>query len=289
MKEIWKDIKGYENVYQISNLGHVRTVDRQIHYLSKYGNPSSAFRRGLPIKAETKVTLSKHDIRYLDRLVLETFNDIQLTDWDEITHLDGDHKNNALSNLTWHYILLEDREWRDVVGAEGLYKVSEYGDVIRCPRVQSTKQGNMSVPCMTMRRTPDKDGYLRTFIVCGSLHREKGCHQYVAEAFIPNPENKPTVNHIDGNKQNNHVSNLEWATYQEQSDHAASIGLRTQNTYSNRKRVKEVLSMKVRCIETGDVYDSMIEAERQLGLWFGAVSESCNKGRSIHGLHFERI
>ena len=188
----------------------------------------------------------------------------------------------------------EHEEWRAVEGFEGIYEISNFGRLRSLDReahfFRYDRDCSLHIKGQFLKTHKDEDGYERINLQTDNRKSKRfGVHRLVACAFISNPENKPTVNHIDGNKQNNHVSNLEWATHQEQSDHAASTGLRTQNTYSNRKRVKEVLSMKVRCIETGAVYDSMIEAERQLGLWYGAVSESCNKGRSIHGLHFERI
>jgi len=67
----------------------------------------------------------------------------------------------------------------------------------------------------------DKNGYVRLTI----FGVRKRLHQWMAQSFLPNPENKPCVNHIDGNKSNNHISNLEWATYKENNDHAAVTGL----------------------------------------------------------------
>jgi len=72
----------------------------------------------------------------------------------------------------------------------------------------------------------DSRGYVTVSIWVNDKLYTKKVHRLVAEAFIPNPDNKPTVNHKDGNKENNSISNLEWATHQENIDHAINTGLR---------------------------------------------------------------
>ena len=73
----------------------------------------------------------------------------------------------------------------------------------------------------------NKDGYKTVDIYVNNKCTKYAVHRFVAIAFIPNPENKPCVNHIDGNKTNNRVSNLEWVTYSENNFHAFSAGLST--------------------------------------------------------------
>jgi hypothetical protein len=103
--------------------------------------------------------------------------------------------------------------WKDIDGYEGLYQVSNFGRIRRGERL----------------KTPhvDHGGYLTVWL---SKHSKMKClkvHRLVASAFIPNPAGKKTVNHIDGNKQNNCVTNLEWATHSENIIHANKTGLRT--------------------------------------------------------------
>ena len=110
---------------------------------------------------------------------------------------------------------IEGEIWRDIEGFEGHYQISNYG------RVKSFKNGEVII------RKPhvDKDGYLQICFCDKSNHKWFKVHRLVAIAFIPNPENKETINHIDGCKMNNFVENLEWATRTENNQHAVRIGL----------------------------------------------------------------
>lgn len=102
------------------------------------------------------------------------------------------------------------------------YYITENGTVI------STKHGK------TTELTPvlcKGTGYfLVTLVKEGNVRKNKRIHRLLAEAYIPNPENKPQVNHIDGVKTNNQLSNLEWSTSQENSQHAVDMGLTSYDT-----------------------------------------------------------
>lgn len=136
-----------------------------------------------------------------------------------------------------------------------------------------------------LQKPLDQYGYERV-----TLHNENGqratlVHRIVANAFIPNPENKKTVNHIDCNKTNNSVENLEWATDSEQMRHAYDNGL-----FESCNRHKYDRHPPIRCIETGEVFISQRELARHLN-----VNEICIclalKGKIRHagGYHFEYV
>lgn len=186
--------------------------------------------------------------------------------------------------------------WKDIEGFEGYYQVSNYGQVKSLDRYIECTNGDIHytrhVPERILRQQLDCDGYYRINLIRSNHEKGFGVHRLVAQAFVPNPENKPTVNHIDGNKQNNHVSNLEWATYQEQNDHAVKLGLRSSETMRPAyEKSMTVIKQQVMCIETGQVFESQIEAERQLGLCSTAVWHSIHTGKCAHGthLHFRRL
>lgn len=112
---------------------------------------------------------------------------------------------------------MENEEWKDVVGYEGRYEVSSLG------RVKNV--GDPRYLGLIMSAHKSKVGYLRIGLSNGRKRRMITAHRLVALAFVPNPDGKPQINHKDGNKLNNHPSNLEWCTPREDRIHAVKHGL----------------------------------------------------------------
>lgn len=112
---------------------------------------------------------------------------------------------------------LDGEEWCPISGYEG-YQVSTFG------RVKSFKHGTIKIlkPMLT------SFGYLQVTLCLGNKRIAKFVHRLVALAFIPNPNDKPQVNHKDTNKLNNSIENLEWATAKENTRHAVETGLKKQ-------------------------------------------------------------
>jgi hypothetical protein len=126
---------------------------------------------------------------------------------------------------------MEEEIWKDVEGFEG-YKVSSFG------RIKSFKHKKAG----RILKLPLKAwGYFQTTLFKLGKPKFLSVHKLVALAFIPNPENKPEVNHIDGNKTNNNVQNLEWVTLSENSLHAFKIGLSKKG--KDRKNWKSYINI----------------------------------------------
>ena len=108
--------------------------------------------------------------------------------------------------------------WKDIKGYEGLYQVSNLGKVKRLRFIN--KHTNIEKETIKSQKIR-KDGYLEVVLYKDGKGKCIQVHRIVATAFIPNIENKPQVNHIDGNKKNNIVKNLEWVTRSENMRHSA--------------------------------------------------------------------
>lgn len=119
--------------------------------------------------------------------------------------------------------------WRDISGYEGLYQVSNFGNV------RNTK-GKI------LKQTNGNSGYKRVFLF-KDRYKPFFVHRLVAMAFIENPENKPCVNHIDNDRTNNMFDNLEWVTYKENMQWASKQGRMTPSEEVRRKR-REALKDK---------------------------------------------
>jgi hypothetical protein len=117
--------------------------------------------------------------------------------------------------------------WKDVVGWEGMYLVSNLGNIRSLDRLVRGPHPEGRIIKGKLRKLLTVKGYLSINLIdkkSGKSTRNS-VHRFVAEAFIPNTDNKPEVNHIDGNKKNNKVDNLEWCTRIENVRHAINTGL----------------------------------------------------------------
>lgn len=152
--------------------------------------------------------------------------------------------------------MIEVETFVEIEGFEN-YEVSNLG------KVRNIKSGRILKP------QPHKDGYLTHLLYENNKQKRLYLHRIIATAFIDNPDEKPQVNHIDENKTNNDLSNLEWCTKRENIAH----GTRT-------KRVAEKLSKKVIQLDLNDnvlsEFESMTQAERETGIDVSSISKCCN-------------
>lgn len=177
MKEIWKDVKGYDGIYQVSNLGRVKSLERGVQYIGSNGKSC----------------------------------------------------------------------WR--INRERILKspIASHG----YPNIGLRFEGNVKVVCV---------------------------HRLVADAFLPNPDNKETVNHKNGDKTNNNVNNLEWATNAENLQHAIDKKLRV----INRPVIGTIGN-------TSYVFRNAQEASKELGYERGAVGKAISGGYRIAGMYWSRL
>ena len=176
----------------------------------------------------------------------------------------------------------EGEEWKPVNGFEGKYDVSNYGRVRSIDHEMKSLGGYRTVKGRILKQRVEH-GYCRVQLsISKHEHPNKQVHRLVAEAFVPNPDNKPEVNHIDGCKTNNCAENLEWATSSENSIHAIENGLQRPKTDEELQKMWDASSKPV-IRDDGEWYASASKAAKAIGAERSSVAKAIRRGGSIYG------
>lgn len=178
--------------------------------------------------------------------------------------------------------------WKDIIGYEGWYVVSNYGRVRSVDRFVNNKCGACRfVIGQECRQHIDKGGYCRVGLKKNGKHKNAPVHRLVAESFIPNPQNKKQVNHKNGIKTDNSVENLEWVSASENCIHKYNV-LGYKSNMVGRKGKNNPLSKIVLQIKDGVViaeFYGTMEAQRHTGIKSPQICQCCSgyKGTKTAG------
>lgn len=149
--------------------------------------------------------------------------------------------------------------WNDISGYENVYAISTNGRIKRLERTISNS-GTIGGYCtlkekiLKPRVNKKRHGYCEISLKLNKQEKRFKVHRLVALTFIPNPFNLPEVNHIDGNKENNTINNLEWCTSKENKKHGWENGL-----YNSEHR-----KVPIKCNENGICYESVVNASKEI-------------------------
>lgn len=271
----WKSLKGYEGIYELSTEGLICRIDK-----FAYKSPKTFFNS----HGREKVQISrkyKKEICFIDLLVAQTFIE-NPNNWCYVRHIDGDIRNSRADNLEWVEFADDiptnyGEVWKDVVGYEGKYKVSNQGRVFSLTRIRNN--GGKLYKGRMLKGEYCK-GYYCVSLLDGT-GKSKLCkvHRLVAMAFIPNPHNKPQIDHIDGDRKNNNVWNLRWAT--------AGENIRNPRTLCRKVPLvtggKNPMAIRTVSVDLSNgtirIYGSSSEATIELGVKDSKYIRECCNGK----------
>lgn len=178
--------------------------------------------------------------------------------------------------------------WKDIPGYEGHYQASSEG---RIKSVEHTEtfvkhyqygdvENTVTYPSKVLSQNMTS-GYLSVIFSVKGVTYYPLVHRLVALAFLDNPDDKPQVDHIDGDRTNNKPENLRWVTSKENHANAVKHGTHTSQQVYKKKPVRDV--------DTGRVFSSMLEAELEYGIPRGRISAAIKSGHRVYGHLFEVV
>jgi hypothetical protein len=166
--------------------------------------------------------------------------------------------------------------WKDIEGFEGYYEVSSHGRIRSVERDIVERNGNkiQHIKGRIRKQIMGTMGYYMLHLNKDVHYKSCFVHRLVAEAFIPNPENKPEVNHIDSVRHHNNVNNLEWVTHSENMKHSYNKGINTEGITKYRE------SERKRVTNGSETFVSISSAAE----WLASCGRAKNKTSAIAGI-----
>jgi len=191
--------------------------------------------------------------------------------------LDHHYKNNKHHPEWEDYNILE---WKDIKDYEGIYQISNYGDIKRLSHtVERKKQGNFNVPEIILKASVTPKGYLRIQLSKNGSKTNYMVHRLVALHFINNLEDKPQINHKDTNKKNNYYKNLEWCDNSENQLHAY------KNDLQKIKYIVHCLELNLTTLGCGEMKRKLKELgykkARESSI-LNCINGNCNSHLKLH-------
>lgn len=260
--EIWKNIEGYTGIYSISNMRRIKRNECEItesrgrvlhlkeHIFSARKNGHVSLRIGLKKTADVNI----NDLFY-------KYFPEQIPSIDETVS----------------------EEWKDISGFEGIYQVSDKGNVRRIYLLRM----NHGIKTRILKNHQCKsNGYLVVSLSKGGKVSHKCVHRLVARAFLPNPHNLPCVNHKDETRTNNHASNLEWCTYKYNTNYGTAQLRHSVNVINKGRSIPiEKRDENGTLLET---FPSIAEVTRILGYDSAHISHSIKNNKLAYGFKWIR-
>lgn len=284
MNEVWKDIKGFEGKYQVSNLGRVKYSNCWCMRTYKNGRTVRVLVRRSAIKKQIMSNLGYYyTVLYKPKEPKTTINTDTLVALHfcnnyksgmNIVHKDGNPLNNRADNLICTLELpIKEEIWKPIKGYEGLYEVSNMGRVRSLDKVcrhDYKYQKNVIVPVdgKYLKAHVLKSGYLHIVLQKDRKRKDYAIHRLVAFHFCDGYEEGLVVNHKNENKADNRADNLEWCTEAYNRNYGTHY---ERCAKSNQKRVAQYSSDGILIAE----YESGKEASGKTGFSRACISDWC--------------